>query len=145
MKLAAWCKLGVALVLSVMVSVPAFALTDAEKQAMIERIQPVGTVCLEGDESCAGVVVVAAPAASAARTPEDIFNTNCSACHTTGAADSPRMGNLEEWAPRIEKGLETLYDHAINGFNGMPAKGMCMDCSNDELHATVDYILSNTK
>ena len=144
MKLAAWCKLGVALMLSVMVSVPAFALTETEKEVMIERIKPVGTICVEGDASCAGVVA-AAPAASSARSPEDIFNTNCTACHSTGAAGAPRIGNAAEWAPHVETGLETLYLHSVTGFNAMPPKGMCMDCSDTELHATVDYILSKSQ
>ena len=54
------------------------------------------------------------------------------------------MGNTEAWQPRIEKGIDTLYQNAINGFNNnaMPAKGLCMDCSDDALRATVDYILS---
>jgi cytochrome c5 len=143
MKATAWTKIGLALIVSCMLSVTAYALSDSEKQAMIERIKPVGEICLEGDESCAGVVV-AAPAASA-RTPEDIYNANCTACHSTGAAGAPRIGHADEWAPRVSKGMDTLYLHAIQGFNAMPPKGMCMNCSDDELHATVDYIIGKSK
>lgn len=144
MKTKAWAKLALTALIAAIFSLPAIASTDAETEALIERIKPVGTVCLEGDESCAGAVV-AAKESDSARSAEEIYNANCTACHTTGAADAPRLGNAEEWAPRIEKGIDTLYKHAIEGFNAMPAKGMCMDCSDEELHATVDYILDSVK
>ena len=43
------------------------------------------------------------------------------------------------------KGIETVYSNAINGINGMPARGTCMDCSDDEVIAAIDYILDNSK
>jgi cytochrome c5 len=45
---------------------------------------------------------------------------------------------------RLDKGIETLYTHAIEGFNGMPPMGLCATCSEDEMHAAVDYILENS-
>jgi cytochrome c5 len=41
-----------------------------------------------------------------------------------------------------------LHKHAIEGFNDigmMPAKGLCMSCSDDEVMAAVDYMLENSK
>lgn len=144
MKTMAWAKLALTALVTAIFSLSAIASTDADTEALIERIKPVGSICVEGDESCAGAVV-AAPAASSARSAEDIYNANCTACHSTGAAGAPRLGNAEEWAPHIDKGIETLYKHAIEGFNAMPARGLCMTCSDDEIHATVDYILNSVK
>jgi cytochrome c5 len=112
-----------------------------------ERLKPVHSVYVEGDE--VPQVANAAPAAagggsSAARSGEQIYNTNCMACHTTGAAGAPKIGDAADWNARMEKGIDTVYSHAIDGFNAMPPKGTCADCSDDEIKATVDYILENS-
>ena len=49
---------------------------------------------------------------------------------------------------RTEKGLDAVYANAINGFSNigmMPAKGLCMSCSDDEVIAAVDYMIENSK
>jgi cytochrome c5 len=66
-------------------------------------------------------------------------------CHASGAAGAPKFGDAAAWGPRIGKGMDTLYSNAINGFNGMPAKGLCMDCSDDEVNAAVDHMTSNSQ
>lgn len=136
-------KFAILFLFSALLAGKSFAIS-ADKEAEIkERIKPVGTVCIEGDESCAGVAAVATSAEP--RSGETIFGASCTACHSTGAAGAPKLGDKAAWAPRIAQGKPALYDHALNGFNGMPAKGLCMDCSDDEIKATVDYILSKSK
>jgi cytochrome c5 len=112
------------------------------EQALIDRVAPVGSTCMVGDP-CAGEV--AAAGASASRSAEDIYNSNCMACHMTGASNAPIVGNSEQWAPRIAQGIETLYSHAMNGLNIMPAKGLCMSCSEEEIHSVVDYMVDKSK
>ena len=80
-----------------------------------------------------------------ALTGEEIYQTKCSACHATGAAGAPKFGDAAAWAARIEKGSEALYASALKGVNAMPPKGMCMECSNDEIRAAVDYMTTNAK
>ena len=117
---------------------------SADKEAEIrERIKPAGSICIEGDASCAGAAV--AEVSAEPRSGDTIYNASCTACHATGAAGAPKLGDAGAWAPRIAKGKDTLYTNAINGYNGMPAKGLCMDCSDDEIKVTVDYIISNSK
>ncbi|WP_240455705.1 c-type cytochrome [Halomonas faecis] len=72
---------------------------------------------------------------------EAIYNQVCMACHMTGAANAPIRGNADQWADRMEKGIETLYDHSINGFNAMPAKGGNASLSDDEVKAATDYLV----
>ena len=67
------------------------------------------------------------------------------ACHTTGAAGAPVIGNADQWAPRIDKGMDTLIDHAINGFNAMPAKGGCASCSDEEIVAAIEHIIDESQ
>jgi cytochrome c5 len=90
-------------------------------------------------ESCAQAT--AATSGGAARSGEDVYNTYCFACHTAGVAGAPRLGIAEDWAPRLDKGLDTLFATTLSGLNAMPAKGTCMDCSDDELRAAVDHML----
>jgi len=80
-------------------------------------------------------------AATAGIDGEAIYNQVCMACHETGAAGAPVRGNADQWAARTEQGIETLYDHSINGFNAMPAKGGNPNLSDDEVKASVDYLV----
>jgi cytochrome c5 len=128
--------------LLISIALPAHAISDAKLESIKQRIEPVGKLCMEGDSSCATAV---ASAGGAAKSGEDIFNTSCMACHATGAAGAPKMGDAAAWAPRLANGIEQLYIHAIEGLNGMPPKGLCMTCSDDEIKSTVDYMLENSK
>ena len=55
------------------------------------------------------------------------------------------IGDADAWAPRIDKGLDTLVSHAINGFNAMPAKGGCSSCPDEEIQASVEYIVEQSQ
>lgn len=127
--------------LSFVFSVSVFAVSDLEG-ALLERIKPIGDICMSGDE-CAAAPVAAV--ASGPRTGEEVYGTKCFTCHATGAAGAPKFGDLAAWAPRVGQGIETLYTHAIKGFNAMPAKGLCMDCSDDEVKAAVDHMVNGSK
>lgn len=125
--------------LTVAVVLSAFS-TAAVKDEVAGRISPIGDLCMSGDECAAAPVVVA----SGPRTGEEVYNT-CAACHSTGAAGAPKFGDVAAWAPRIAQGAETLYTHSIEGFNGMPAKGLCGNCSDDEIKAAVDHMVANSQ
>lgn len=119
-------------------------LTDAQKAAIVERIKPVGESCMVGDTSCG---VAAAAASSGPRTGEEVFNSACMACHSTGAAGAPKFGDAAAWAPRIAKGKDALYASGLNGVpgTGMVAKGGCVSCSDEEIHAAVDYMVAGSQ
>ena len=78
---------------------------------------------------------------------EQTYMLSCFACHSTGAAGAPKVGagNAAEWEPRLEKGLEAIVSNAINGLNTMPPKGLCFNCTDDDLAAIVDYMIANSK
>lgn len=116
-------------------------LTAEQEKAMTERLAPAGEVVLEKDVPAAPV----AAASSGPRSGEEIYNTKCAACHGTGAAGAPKLGSAADWESRVAQGIDTLYTHAIQGIRGMPAKGLCMDCSDEELHAAVDHMVDNSK
>lgn len=125
---------GVALIGALALS--AAAATDAVK----ERTKPVGEVCMAGDPCAAEVAAVTA--GDAERSGEQVYSTACMACHTTGAAGAPKLGDEADWTARMEaRGLDGMYKSAIDGFQAMPAMGLCMNCTEGEMKASVDYIL----
>jgi len=75
------------------------------------------------------------------------YKTVCQSCHATGAANAPKLGDKAAWAPRIAKGMDALLQSSIKGIPGtaMMAKGMCAACSNDDLKAAVEYMVSQSK
>ncbi|WP_244952025.1 c-type cytochrome [Psychrobacter okhotskensis] len=108
---------------------------------LIARIQPVATVCFEDDEVCDVTARSSGP--SAGDGPRDgaaVYNAVCQTCHASGLLGSPMLGDAGAWGPRIAKGKDTLYTHAINGFNAMPAKGGA-DIPDEEVQNAVDYMV----
>ena len=93
-----------------------------------------------GDECAAAPVVVA----NVMRSGSDVYEASCKMCHANGVAGAPVL-NAEAWAARLTKGNDVLYGHVINGFNAMPAKGGCATCTDDEIKAAVDYIISQAQ
>jgi cytochrome c5 len=125
-------------------STAAVELTDQQRADIEARIQPVGEVCLQGDSECGGA---ATAVASGPRSGEEVFNAACMACHSTGAGGAPKVGDVAAWADRIAKGNEALYEVGINGLagTGMIAKGGCVNCSDDEVKAAVDYMVAGSQ
>ena len=119
----------------------AVELSDRQRAEIEERIAPVGEVCLQGDSSCGGPAVAAS---SGPRSGEEVYNSACMACHTTGAGGAPMLGDAAAWADRIAKGTDALYASGVQGVpgTGMIAKGGCMSCSDEEIHAAVDYMVA---
>ncbi len=127
--------------------------TDEYRAAVAERIRPLGEVYLPGDEVGGGAASVETPPApepvATAMTGPQVYNSACIACHGNGVGGSPIVGDVAQWAPRIAKGIDVLYDHAINGFNGeagvMIAKGGRMDLSDAEVESAVDYMVAESR
>ena len=119
-------------------------MANTDNAAIAERIKPVGSVCVQGDE-CEAAAAAAPAAASAGRSASDLYNTKCAACHASGVLNAPKFGT-SDWSDRAAgKGLETLVKNAINGINAMPPRGTCADCSDDEIKATVEYMVDSAK
>lgn len=128
-------KILTALIAAIAFSSASFAasVSQEEYDAIAERIKPVGNIYLAGSE----------PIAAEPTGPRDgatVYGTFCIACHATGVSGAPKIGDAADWAPRIAQGEAVLNDHAINGFNAMPAKGACMDCSDDEIIAAIKHM-----
>ena len=110
------------------------------RERLNARIAPFGSVCVEGD-GCGQQGVVQEVVQGAARSGSDIYSAHCFACHTAGVAGAPKIGVLEEWEPRLAKGMSVLMATTKNGINAMPPMGTCMDCSDEELQSAIDHML----
>jgi cytochrome c5 len=77
-----------------------------------------------------------------AREAQTLYNQSCIACHASGAAGAPKKGDSAAWAPRLAQGSDILLKHTKQGINAMPPKGMCMDCTDDEFKALIQYMSS---
>jgi cytochrome c5 len=121
----------------------------AHIQAMIDRnanlvgrINPFGTVCIEGYECAVKVSKGLAPAVEGEiRAGNVIYEGVCANCHAAGLIGAPKYGDKAQWSARLGKGTATLYTHAINGFNAMPAKGGA-EIPDQEVKNAVDYMVA---
>ena len=112
--------------------------TDDEISA---RLEPFGTVCRTGDDCGAATAAVASGPLSG----QQVYDQFCFACHMSGVGGAPLFGDVEAWAERSAKGMDVLMASTINGIGTMPAKGTCMNCSDDELSSAVTYMLDNAQ
>ena len=115
--------------------------------ATIERIKPfgevnIGSVPVAAAPSVSVSVSVSAPASADGK---GTYTSACFACHGTGAAGAPKLGDKGAWKARIAQGNDTLLDHAINGFKGMPAKGGNASLSDAAVKAAVKYMVDGSK
>ncbi len=136
-----------------------FAGSDDEADAKMRASEvakttaPVGQVTADGEEVVEEVAATDVTEASddSGSPGKKVFDGLCVNCHGVPAlaAMIPQAGDADAWAPRIEKGIDTLYQHAINGFTGelgmMPAKGSNPALSDDEVKAAVDYIVGQVQ
>ena len=99
------------------------------------------------DASGAAASGAAETVEAASREPADIYGQYCVNCHGTGMAGAPMVGPEHRliWSEEIEEeGFPTLVKIAIEGQNGMPPRGTCFDCSDEEIEATVLYMLKES-
>lgn len=109
---------------------------------LVARIAPYGKVCFDSEECDINITVLAPTVEGQARDGESLYKAICATCHDAGLVGAPKTGTAD-WASRIAKGKATLYDHAINGFNAMPARGGA-DISDEEVQNAVDYIIQKS-
>ena len=124
-----------------------FQIESADGASVAERIRPFGEVLLAGSEPAAPAAAAqtADASAGAGKSGEDIYNQSCLACHASGAAGAPKLGDKAAWEPRVALGVEALLSTAISGKNAMPPRGTCAACSDDDLKAAIEYMLSKVQ
>jgi cytochrome c5 len=100
-------------------------------EAVAKRVKPVAEE---------GFALKDANAPKVLQDGKTVYNAVCAACHTTGAAGAPKLGDTAAWGPRIAQGFDTLVQHAIQGIRAMPPKGGNPDLDNVEVARAVAYM-----
>lgn len=104
-----------------------------EPKAVSARLQPVGSV---------EVIDVNAP--KVLKSGEEVVKTVCAACHMTGAANAPKIGDKAAWGPHIKMGFESLLKTAINGKGAMPPRGGVPDLSDTEVGRAIVFMTNQS-
>jgi len=147
--------LGALAVLAIILYFIAGALTKEmstykSEGVILENIKPVGEVNIAGETAAEEPVAAVPPPAEPAAAPvaasgQEIYQSKCFACHGTGVAGAPKLGDAAAWAPRIAQGMDTLLAHATSGLKAMPPKGLCMSCSDDDLKHAIEYMVGQSQ
>ena len=146
-------RLAFTLLCSVLFAAPAISIADEHEAApseessagvkteetVADRLKPFGKVCMQGEDCGEAKPVMVTQGGRGAL---EIYNKHCFACHATGVSEAPLVG-AETWQPRLEKGWDVLMENTRNGFNTvMPPMGTCMDCTDEEFRAAIEYMIT---
>jgi c(7)-type cytochrome triheme protein len=74
-----------------------------------------------------------------------VYQATCAACHTSGLAGAPKLGDVAAWAPRVKAGTQAVYANAIKGKGAMPPKGGNASLPDADLRAAVDFMLGQAR
>jgi len=103
--------------------------THENADAVLARIQPVGTVVLAEATGPKGMM-----------TGEQVYNVTCKTCHEAGLAGAPKIGDKAAWGKIIAQGEATTFGHAIAGLRAMPPRGGNSDLTDDEVKRAVVFM-----
>jgi len=124
-------------------------LSDVEVKRAIEYMlnSGIGKAAAAAAPAATAAAPTVAVAATATAKPDgkQVYDTTCMACHATGAAGAPKLGDKAAWAPRLKTGVDALYAAALKGKAAMPAKGGNASLPDADVKAAVDYMLAAAK
>ncbi len=127
------------------------AIAKQRAMVLVELTRPVGKVRISSNnESVSTSEATTAGAEETANPGKKIYDSLCTACHSTGSPNVPQLGKIEDWTDRIAQGNLLLYERAINGFTGasgmaMPAKGGNTSLSDDDIKAAINYMVESSQ
>jgi cytochrome c5 len=104
-------------------------------EAIAARIQPVAD---------AGFTFKDVNAPKQLLSGEEVFKSTCAACHATGAAGAPKVGDAGAWGPRLADGYDKVVGYALHGLRAMPAKGGNPDLDDIEVARAVVYMANQS-
>lgn len=73
------------------------------------------------------------------------YARSCHTCHANRASTAPLTGFAADWHPRLRQGKAVLLAHVRDGYQGMPARGFCNDCSDQDFEALIAFMSTSEK
>ncbi|MCX7960943.1 MAG: c-type cytochrome [Burkholderiales bacterium] len=125
---------GILMIVHLVVDRPRADPAAMTPEAIAARIQPLGRV----------EFVDAGRAAAGARSGEEVVKAVCAACHATGVAGAPKIGDKAAWAPLIRRGLDKMLAVAITGEKAMPPRGGAPDLTDLELARAIVFMANQS-
>jgi cytochrome c5 len=74
-----------------------------------------------------------------------VYEATCVACHASGVANAPKLGDKAAWAPRVATGKDALLKSVVGGKGAMPPKAGNANLSDDDIKAAIDHMLASVK
>src|SRR5262245_60664628 len=124
---------GIVLIVQLVLGTPSADPNAMTPESVAARLQPVGKVEVSAPASAPG-----------ARGGEEIYKSVCTACHQTGVAGAPKIGDKAAWAPRLKDGLNGMVAIATKGKGAMPPKGGATDLSQAELTRAIVFMANQS-
>ena len=118
-------------------------LAPIQVQQTQERLQPVGSVYTDASQ----VAVAPEPATEKSevdRSPQQIVDSTCGACHASGVAGAIKFDDTAAWQSRRDAagGMDGLVQSVLNGKGAMPPKGGDASLSEEQVRAAVEDMLN---
>lgn len=127
------------------VSLSLFASDDVDRQQIQQRIQPIGKVRIQEDGNDVSSTEDQDKTAEKIEKIEPgraTYEQYCVVCHRDGLAGAPKFQDSNDWQPRLSgRTIDQLVASSLKGLNAMPAKGTCMECTDDDMKAAIQYML----
>jgi cytochrome c5 len=125
-------------------------LTDDEVRRAIEYMFNAGRQAAPTAATPVAVPAAAAVAAAPAKSDDaasgkKLYDASCMACHATGAAGAPKLGDKAAWAARAKAGLDALTASVIKGKGAMPPRGAAASATDAQIRAAIEYMLAQSK
>jgi cytochrome c5 len=110
----------------------------------LEPIEVERAVVFMANKSGGNLKQPSAPAtAGGERSGEQVVAAVCGKCHTTGEGGAPKIGDRTAWIVRAKRGLASVYQSALKGHAGMPARGGMADLSDAEIKRAIEYMMNS--
>jgi cytochrome c5 len=125
--------LGIILIVQLVTHHPSADPNALTPESVAARIQPVGRIEFGAPTAAAG-----------ARSGDAIVKATCATCHQAGVANAPKIGDAQQWAPRIKEGLKGMLANAIKGKGAMPPRGGDASLTDDEVARAIVFMANQS-